>query len=81
MVNVTMGPEKKSRVRSEKENKLVAYHEAGHAVVSRFLPTQDAVHQISIVPRGMAGGLQCIDQMKINHLCLKAKCKKILFHY
>ena len=56
MIKVTMGPEKKSRVRSEKENKLVAYHEAGHAVVSRFLPTQDAVHQISIVPRGMAGG-------------------------
>ena len=56
MVKVTMGPEKKTRVRSEKENKLVAYHEAGHAVVSRFLPTRDAVHQISIVPRGMAGG-------------------------
>ena len=56
MVKVTMGPEKKTRVRSEKENKLVAYHEAGHAVVSRFLPTQDAVHEISIVPRGMAGG-------------------------
>ncbi len=56
MIKVTMGPEKKTRVRSEKENKLVAYHEAGHAVVSRFLPTQDAVHQISIVPRGMAGG-------------------------
>ena len=56
MVKVTMGPEKKSRVRSQKENKLVAYHEAGHAVVSRYLPTQDPVHQISIVPRGMAGG-------------------------
>ena len=56
MIKVTMGPEKRTRVRSEKENKLVAYHEAGHAVVSRFLPTQDAVHQISIVPRGMAGG-------------------------
>ena len=56
MVQVTMGPEKKSRVRSQKENKLVAYHEAGHAVVSRYLPTQDPVHQISIVPRGMAGG-------------------------
>ena len=51
-----MGPEKKTRVRSEKEQKLVAYHEAGHAVVSRYLPTQDPVHQISIVPRGMAGG-------------------------
>ena len=56
MIKVTMGPEKKSRVRSEKENKLVAYHEAGHAVVSRFLPTQDTVHEISIIPRGMAGG-------------------------
>ena len=56
MIKVTMGPEKKSRVRSEKENRLVAFHEAGHAVVSRFLPTQDNVHQISIVPRGMAGG-------------------------
>ena len=56
MVKVTMGPEKKTRVRSEKENRLVAYHEAGHAVVSRFLETQDPVHQISIVPRGMAGG-------------------------
>ena len=56
MIKVTMGPEKKTRVRSDKEQKLVAYHEAGHAVVSRFLPTQDAVHQISIVPRGMAGG-------------------------
>ncbi len=56
MIKVTMGPEKKSRVRSEKENKLVAFHEAGHAVVSRFLPTQDTIHQISIVPRGMAGG-------------------------
>jgi len=48
MVKVTMGP--------EKENRLVAYHEAGHAVVSRYLPTQDPVHQISIIPRGMAGG-------------------------
>ena len=56
MVKVTMGPEKKSRVRSEKENKLTAYHEAGHAVVSKFLPTQDTVHEISIIPRGMAGG-------------------------
>ena len=56
MVKVTMGPEKKTKVRSEKENRLVAYHEAGHAVVSHYLTTQDPVHQISIVPRGMAGG-------------------------
>ena len=56
MVKVTMGPEKKNKVRNEHEKKLVAYHEAGHAVVSKFLPTQDPVHEISIVPRGMAGG-------------------------
>ena len=56
MVKVTMGTEKRTRVRSDKEQKLVAYHEAGHAVVSRFLPTQDPVHEISIIPRGMAGG-------------------------
>ena len=56
MVKVTMGPEKKSRVISDKEKRLVAFHEAGHAVASRFLETQDDVHQISIIPRGMAGG-------------------------
>ena len=56
MVKVTMGSEKKSRVRNDKEKRLTAYHEAGHAVVSKFLPTQDPVHEISIIPRGMAGG-------------------------
>jgi cell division protease FtsH len=56
MIKITMGPEKKSRVRNEKENKLVAFHEAGHAVVSHYLPSQNMIHQISIVPRGMAGG-------------------------
>jgi cell division protease FtsH len=56
MVKVIAGPEKKSKVVSEKEKKLTAYHEAGHAVVTRFLPTQPPVHQISIIPRGVAGG-------------------------
>ena len=56
MVKVMMGPEKKSKVISDKEKKLTAYHEAGHAVVSRFLPNHDDIHQISIIPRGMAGG-------------------------
>ncbi|MBR3324568.1 MAG: ATP-dependent zinc metalloprotease FtsH [Clostridia bacterium] len=56
MVKVTMGPEKKSKVRNDKEKRLVAYHEGGHAVVSKFLPTQDPVHEISIIPRGVAGG-------------------------
>ena len=55
-VKVIMGPEKKSRVVSEKDRRLTAYHEAGHAVVNKFLPTQDPVHQISIIPRGRAGG-------------------------
>ncbi len=55
-VKVIMGPEKKSRVISEKDRRLTAYHEAGHAVVNKFLPTQDPVHQISIIPRGRAGG-------------------------
>ena len=56
MIKVSMGPEKKSKVMTDKEKTLVAFHEAGHAVVSYFLPTQEKVHQISIVPRGMAGG-------------------------
>ncbi|MBR3692513.1 MAG: AAA family ATPase, partial [Clostridia bacterium] len=56
VIKVIAGPEKKSRVISEKERRLTAYHEAGHAVVSRFLATQDRVHQISIIPRGRAGG-------------------------
>jgi len=55
-VKVIMGPEKKSRVIPEKDRRLTAYHEAGHAVVNKFLPTQDPVHQISIIPRGRAGG-------------------------
>lgn len=56
MVKVMMGPEKKSKIISDKEKRLTAYHEAGHAVVSKFLPNHDTVHQISIIPRGMAGG-------------------------
>ena len=55
-VKVMMGAEKKSRVIKEKDKKITSYHEAGHAVVSYFLPTQDPVHQISIIPRGMAAG-------------------------
>lgn len=55
-VKVMMGAEKKSRVIKEKDKMITSYHEAGHAVVSYFLPTQDPVHQISIIPRGMAAG-------------------------
>lgn len=56
ITKVIAGPEKKSRVISEKERKLTAYHEAGHAIVARALPDSDPVHQITIIPRGRAGG-------------------------
>ncbi len=55
-IKVVAGPEKKSRVKTEKEVRLTAYHEAGHAVCTYYCPHQDKVHQISIIPRGMAGG-------------------------
>jgi len=55
-IKVVMGAEKKSHVVKEKDKMLTSYHEAGHAVVSYFLPTQDPVHQISIIQRGMAAG-------------------------
>ncbi len=55
-IKVVVGTEKKSRVMSEKEKKLTAYHEAGHAIATYYCGTQDPVHQISIIPRGMAGG-------------------------
>ncbi|OHW61753.1 ATP-dependent zinc metalloprotease FtsH [Andreesenia angusta] len=53
---VIAGPEKKSRVVSEKERKLTAYHEAGHALLSRLIPEADPVHMVTIIPRGRAGG-------------------------
>jgi cell division protease FtsH len=55
-IRVIAGPEKKSKVVSEHDKKLTAYHEAGHAVVQKLLPHADPVHQISIIPRGRAGG-------------------------
>ena len=55
-IKVVMGTEKKSHIIKDKDKMITSYHEAGHAVVSYFLPTQDPVHQISIIPRGMAAG-------------------------
>lgn len=55
-IKVVMGTEKKSHKMREKDKLVTSYHEAGHAIVSYFLPTQDPVHQISIIPRGMAAG-------------------------
>ncbi|WP_297430768.1 AAA family ATPase, partial [Clostridium sp.] len=56
ITRVIAGPEKRSRVINEADRKLTAFHEAGHAVVAKLLPNSDPVHQISIIPRGMAGG-------------------------
>lgn len=55
-LKVIMGTEKKSRVMTDREKKLTAYHEAGHAIATRCLPSQDPVHTVSIIPRGRAGG-------------------------
>lgn len=60
ITKVIAGPEKKSRVINEDERKLTAYHEAGHAIVARSLPKTDPVHQITIIPRGRAGGFTMI---------------------
>ena len=57
VIKVIAGPEKRSRVVPEHERRLTAYHEAGHAIVTRALPEHEAVHQITIVPRGQAGGM------------------------
>jgi cell division protease FtsH len=53
---VIMGPEKKSRIIIEKDRRITAYHEAGHAVIGKLLPNADPIHEVSIIPRGMAGG-------------------------
>ena len=56
MIKVVVGTEKKTRNLGDKEKKITAYHEAGHAIVTKLLPSQDPVHQVSIIPRGRAGG-------------------------
>ncbi len=56
IVKVTIGPQKRSRIISDKDKKITAYHEAGHAVIEKLLKTGDTVHEVSIIPRGNAGG-------------------------
>lgn len=70
---VIMGPERKSRVLSEKEKKITAYHEIGHAVVGHLLPNCEPVHKISIVSRGMALGVTWFMPEEDKHLYTKAK--------
>jgi len=76
IIKVIMGPEKKSKVMNDKEKRLVAYHEAGHAVVSKFLETQDPVHQVSIVPRGRAGGYTMYRPNEDKSFISKTKMKE-----
>ncbi|MGO1469416.1 MAG: ATP-dependent zinc metalloprotease FtsH [Tissierella sp.] len=71
-IKVQAGPEKKSKVVTEKERRLTAYHEAGHAVVSRLLPNTDPVHMITIIPRGRAGGFTAyIPEDDVNYMTKK----------
>ena len=75
---VTVGLEKHSRVYSEKDKKLTAYHEAGHAVVSRYLPTQTDVKEVSIIPRGVAGGYTMYKSDEDKYYISKTEMKEKL---
>ena len=74
------GPEKKSRVISEEERKLTAYHEAGHAVVAHVLPKTDPVHQITIIPRGRAGGFTMILPKEDKYYGTKETMREQIIH-
>jgi len=80
ITKVIAGPEKKSRVISEEERKLTAYHEAGHAIVARSLPNTDPVHQITIIPRGRAGGFTMILPKADKYYSTKTKMKEQIIH-
>lgn len=73
ITRVIAGTEKKSRVMNENERKLTAYHEAGHAVVMKLLPNSDPIHEISIIPRGMAGGYTMSLPKEDRNYTLKSK--------
>lgn len=72
-IKVMMGPEKKSRIISDKERKITAYHEAGHAIVSRLLPDMEPVNQVSIIPRGRAGGYTLYRLEEDKHYVTKSE--------
>ena len=76
---VVMGPARDS-VRTDQEKRIVSYHEAGHALVSRFLPESDPVHRISIVPRGLSGGATMYLPTQDNNLYTKTKFKTMITH-
>lgn len=80
ITKVIAGPEKKSRVISEDERKLTAFHEAGHAVVAHCLPKTDPVHQITIIPRGRAGGFTMILPKEDKYYGTKEEMKEQIIH-
>ncbi len=80
VTRVIAGPEKRSRVMTEKDKKLTAYHEAGHAVVARLLPNADPVHQISIIPRGRAGGYTMILPQEDKYYMSRSEMLEQLIH-
>ncbi|HEY8345370.1 MAG TPA: ATP-dependent zinc metalloprotease FtsH [Bacillota bacterium] len=70
---VIAGPERKSRIMSEKEKQLTAYHEAGHALVGHYLPTVDPIHKVSIIPRGRAGGYTLALPLEDKHYATRTE--------
>ncbi|GAB1475991.1 ATP-dependent zinc metalloprotease FtsH [Bacillota bacterium] len=80
ITKVIAGPEKKSRVISEAEKKLTAYHEAGHALVARLLPNTDPVHQITIIPRGLAGGFTMILPKEDKYFQTRTEMQERIIH-
>ena len=80
ITKVIAGVQKKSRVISEKERKLTAYHEAGHAVVATLLPNSDPVHHVSIIPRGRAGGFTMILPEEDKYYATKTEMEEHIVH-
>ncbi|MBK5246420.1 MAG: ATP-dependent zinc metalloprotease FtsH [Peptostreptococcaceae bacterium] len=80
ITKVIAGPAKKSKVISEVERKLTAYHEAGHAVVARMMPNTDPVHQITIIPRGRAGGFTMILPTEERYYATKTSMSEQIVH-
>jgi cell division protease FtsH len=75
---VMLGPERKSRIITPKEKEVVAYHEAGHAVVAHLLPNHDPVRKVTIIPRGVAGGVTWYLPDEDNNLMTRGKLKSVL---
>lgn len=80
ITKVIAGPEKKSRVISEAERKLTAYHEAGHALVARMMPNTDPVHAVTIIPRGRAGGFTMILPKEDKYYATKTTMMEQIVH-